>query len=66
MNQIQIPESLLDCMLYREKLVQSGVPFKSAHRCNNCNNEFDCSSWDCDETDDVYCTIKCSEEYNLK
>ena len=64
MSQLPISESLYDKLLYRQKLAQSGVPFKSAHRCSNCNNEFDCNSWECDETEKIFCSRECSKQYN--
>ena len=64
MSKLQIPESLLDKLLYRQKLAESGVLFKTPHRCSNCNNEFDCGSWECDESEKVFCSIECSKEYD--
>lgn len=61
---IEIPKGLGEKILYRMKLAESGAQFKTPHRCSNCNKEFDCETWDCNEIEKIYCSIECSKEYN--
>lgn len=58
------PNNILDTILYRQKLSESGALFKTPHRCSNCNNEFDCGNWNCDENEGIFCSIECSMQYN--
>ena len=53
---------LLEKLMNRKAIHDSGINDKTIHKCLNCTKEFDCGIYDCDEYD-VYCSGQCFSDY---